>query len=127
MNLCQRKRKQMKLKAYNQYLLVKLLDVKQKTYGESELDYGADDDSGGMYMDAGEIMNVGPLAFGQYAYLHGLDKPTEKDLIGKKIYFKPKMWETALFDQYNQWLDNDDKDKRFRLIEDRDVMAFIED
>lgn len=116
-----------KLTAYNQYVLLKLFALKEKRFaGSCLIAPTKDTETNATFMDAGQILSVGPLAFGQYKYLHGLDKPIPEDLIGKYVYFKPKMHDTALFDKTNIFLNPEETGNRYRIIEDRDIMAFID-
>ena len=113
----------MKLRAYNSFILIELMVNPEKKFGT--IVYKAKDDGDGLFMDAGRIVSVGPTAFGAYEYLHKLNKPTESELIGKHVFFNCKRWDTAFFGQHNAWLDEEEKHKRFKLIDAGDVMAFI--
>lgn len=109
------------LKAFNNYVLVKLLEKEDlKKVGSI---YIPTENSTIENQDTGEVIGMGDIAFDHYPKYHDLPKP---DLIGKYVVFQYRANDSQY---YNRSTDDvpDENKGHYRLVADRDIMCILDD
>lgn len=110
-----------KLKACNNYILVKLLEHEDmKKIGSFYIPTTNDSIEN---QDTGVVVDMGPIAFDHYVKYHDLPKP---DLLGKVVLFQYRAHESQYFNRSTDDVPEDYKG-HYRLVADRDLQCILED
>lgn len=110
-----------KLKAFNNYVLLKLVERDDlKKIGSIYVPTG---NATIENQDTGVVIGMGDIAFDHYPKYHDLPKP---DLVGKMVVFQYRANDSQYYNRSTDDVPEENKG-HYRLVADRDIMCILDD